>query len=349
MATDFLDETTVLEYLRERGVLTSKPSTARALGGGVSNIVLSIVADVPDPATGVRERLVVKQALPVLRVRDEWRAPQHRVLAEAAALRWAHQQTPERCPAVVDVDAGKMTITMTAADADWQDWKVELMTGRVDVGVAQALGEWLASWHSYSLDHERLPPRLTVDREGFEALRLGPYHETVARRKPEVAPAMRELVDRIRSTRLCLVHGDFSPKNILVGPSAQSGRNFWVIDFEVAHLGDPVFDLAFPVSHLLMKAVHRPAEAVSYDAALLALVGGYQSRVDDALDGHRRDGYLSAQVGALLLARVFGKSPAEYLSRLERERVAALGTRLLLDPVADAAVIIEERRAVADD
>lgn len=344
MTAGLLDEASVLDYLRNRGILGAGPATARALGGGVSNVVLAVTSVVPDRVTGAPVRLVVKQALPVLRVRDYWPAPRHRVLAEADALQWTHTLTPDRSPAVLDVDPDWMTVTMTAAETSWRDWKGELLTGSIDAGMAWELGAWLAGWHSASLDRPSLPPRLFEGGDNFEVLRLGPYHETVARRRPEVAGAMLALTERIRGTHLCLVHGDFSPKNVLLAPPRTTDRGFWVIDFEVAHFGDPVFDLAFAVSHLLLKAAHRPNQADSYDTALVALVGAYSSQVDPALVGHREDGYLSAQVGALLLARVYGKSPVEYLTADAQERVAAMGTRLLLDPVAGAVQIVAERK-----
>lgn len=344
-----LDENTVIGYLRGREVLGGGPATARALGGGVSNVVLAVTTAGPGPIGAAPVRLVVKQALPVLRVHDYWPAPQHRVLAEAAALQWTHTHIPGRSPAVVDVDSDQMVLTMAAAAPDWQDWKVELLTGRADPAVARQLGDWLAAWHSASLDHSSLPQRLQDDRDIIEVLRLQPYHETVAQRRPELAAAIHTLAERIRRTHLCLVHGDFSPKNVLVAPPGSGQeRAFWAIDFEVTHLGDPVFDLAFVVSHLILKAAHRPEQADGYDTALAALVGGYASHVHPALVGHLEPGYLSAQVGALLLARVYGKSPVEYLDARARHRIAALGARLLLHPVADETRIIAERKSFAD-
>jgi len=339
-----LDESSVVDYLRGRGVLGGGPATARALNGGVSNVVLAVTA-AQDPTTGEPVRFVVKQALPVLRVEDYWPAPQHRVLAEAAALQWTNTHTPNWSPAVVDVDADQMVLTMAAADSSWQDWKAELLVGRADAGVARQLGAWLADWHSASLNHDALPTRLREDREIVEVLRLQPYHETVAQRRPDVSSAILALTERIRATHLCLVHGDFSPKNVLLAPARRQDRACWVIDFEVAHVGDPVFDLAFAVTHLILKATYRPEQAAAYDTALAALVDGYHRRIHPTLVGHRDDGYLSAQVGALLLARVYGKSPVEYLTGNAKDHITALGTRLLLDPVPDAAQIITQRRA----
>src|SRR5699024_9790070 len=137
-----------------------------------------------------------------------------------------------------------------------------------------------------------------------------------------VADLVGDVISSMAARRDCLVHGDLSPKNVLVG----DGR-VWIIDFEVAHRGEPRFDLAFLLCHLLLKSVHQPARATAHAAAARAFVDAYRS-VPDA-PGGIVDAVLSAHVGCLLLARVFGKSPAEYLTETDRRRVAALGTGML--------------------
>jgi 5-methylthioribose kinase len=136
-----------------------------------------------------------------------------------------------------------------------------------------------------------------------------------------VGPYAEELL----ATHVCLVHGDFSPKNVLVGPDG-----LWVLDFEVAHFGDPVFDPAFMLNHLMLKAIHRPDDAASYRACAEAFVASYEDGLPwelqldpPALAGH---------IGCLMLARVDGKSPAEYLNEPQRLLARAHGTRLVTDP-----------------
>lgn len=122
--------------------------------------------------------------------------------------------------------------------------------------------EW-ATWH-------REEYRALDDRELFEQLRLDPYLVTCQARRPEHADALQRVLDRLRGRRDCLVHGDFSPKNVLVGEGG-----LWVLDHEVGHIGDPQFDLAFMLSHLVLKAVHRPDRAAAYRACGEAFLGAY--------------------------------------------------------------------------
>jgi tRNA A-37 threonylcarbamoyl transferase component Bud32 len=293
----------------------------------VSNVVLAVEAD--------GRRLVVKQSLERLRVAAEWTAPQRRILAEAAGLRVAAGIDADSVPTVVDVDPENMLLVLEMAPDGARDWKQDLMRGEVDTQFAARVGHITGVLHASTWDAQ-LPPELADDPDAFEALRLAPYHEATAAAIPELAGAIRDVADRIRATRRCLVHGDLSPKNILRLPDATP--HAWLIDFEVAHRGDPTFDVAFMLTHLMMKSVYRPADAARYDEAadeFLAAYGEHRS-LPDEID-------LSQQMGCLLLARVVGKSPAEYLSEHSRERVRALGELALLTPSSNLSELREWR------
>jgi 5-methylthioribose kinase len=125
------------------------------------------------------------------------------------------------------------------------------------------------------------------------------------------------VAEDLLTDRRCLVHGDFSPKNVLVG-----GRRLWVLDWEVAHVGNPVFDLAYLLCHLILKIVHRPGHAHSYRETARRFLAAY---------GRTPDGIVGQNVGCLLLARVDGKSPADYLTEADRGQVRALGRSFVQD------------------
>jgi aminoglycoside phosphotransferase (APT) family kinase protein len=130
----------------------------------------------------------------------------------------------------------------------------------------------------------------------------------------------------MQARRLCIVHGDFSPKNVLVGPEPE----LWVIDFEVAHLGDPAFDVAFLLCHLMLKSLHRPELAVGYDRCAVEFASTYQTGARAELAPQWE--YVLGHVGCLLLARVEGKSPAEYLTAEERSQAQRFGEILVSGP-----------------
>jgi aminoglycoside phosphotransferase (APT) family kinase protein len=308
------DRVSVLAYLRRRGFRLPDNTTTAVLGGGVSNIVLAV--------SGGTEGLVLKMPLARLRVVEDWHAPVDRVLAERDALEIAAQLTPDAVPAVRDCDEQEHVLVIDRAPAGWQNWKELLLVGDVGPGIAIRLAEVLATWHGSTADGRvATPPLRRTDI--FAALRLDPYYLAAAERLPEFSSEIADCARSVASRQACLVHGDFSPKNILIGPPAQ----LWIVDFEVACWGDPAFDLAFMMTHLLLKSVHRPELAAAYDTALTGFCATYQAAVPGSL---RPDwSYVIRQTACLLIARVLGKSPAEYLSGGQQRRALSLGTSLL--------------------
>jgi aminoglycoside phosphotransferase (APT) family kinase protein len=314
-----LDEQNVLAYLSSRGLVPAAGGKVRQLGGGVSNVVLAIGEG---PGS-----MVVKQALPRLRVADEWLAPRERALIEAEALDQVNQITPGAAPQVLDRDTERCALVIERAPSGWEDWKSLLLAGTIDPKVGARLGSVLSSWHNATFQVCTLSP-FFFDREPFEALRIDPYYRTVARRLPLMSRWVLRYVDEMQARRLCIVHGDFSPKNVLVGPEPQ----LWVIDFEVAHLGDPAFDVAFLLCHLMLKSLHRPELAVEYDRCAIEFATTYQMGARAELAPSWE--YVLGHVGCLLLARVEGKSPAEYLTAEERSRAQRFGEILVSGPPA---------------
>jgi len=307
-----LNSDTVISYLAGRGLLRpGPPAPVEALGGGVSNVVLAAGA------------YVVKQALPRLRVAEEWLAKRERALTEGEALRFAARLTPGRVPDVLDIDREACAITIARAPAEWRNWKAVLLSGEADPRVARELGRILAAWHAASIGDGRVARRFG-DWEAFDQLRIDPYHRTVARRHPDLARAVGRVIEEMEARRIALVHGDYSPKNVLVGDGA-----LWVLDFEVAHHGDPDFDLAFMLNHLSLKAIHRPQAAARYRRCAEAFLAAYREGAPGLDPLPER---LARHLGCLMIARVDGKSPAEYLTAQGREAARGRGRRLLLEP-----------------
>ena len=298
----------------------------------MSNVVL---------AAGVGDRaLVVKQSLPRLRVADEWLAKRERVFTEARALRLQARLTPGRVPHVLDVDPDRFAITIAHAPEGWSDWKARLLAGVADPDVGAELGRVLGVWHRATRDDPAVA-RDFADWEAFEQLRVDPYYRTLARRCPELAAPVLARIARMEASRHCLVHGDFSPKNVLLGTAG--GDDLWVVDAEVAHFGDPAFDTGFMLNHLMLKAINRPPARATYRACARLFWQSYERE-----GGTAGIGDTLGHLACLMLSRVHGKSPAEYLDARGRELADRLGRRLLLGPphtVDDVWVALEETPA----
>jgi 5-methylthioribose kinase len=315
---------TVGAYLRDSGVAPLDAElSVEPLGGGVSNGVFRV--------SWPGDEVVVKQPLPDLDVDDDWPADVTRVHNEAAATRvyrdaLEHERVEHVVvPEVRFEDHDEHVVVLSAAPRTARTWKSDLLDGSVEPAVAATLGEFLALVRSFSADRASIRDEFE-NYTPFEQLRLDPYHETVARRHPDVAAEIEAEVDRVRNTRTALVHGDYSPKNVLVN-DATSPTSLWMLDFEVAHWGDPTFDVAFMLNHLLVKSVYNHERSDEYVSAAATFWERYTTTADT--DRSFEAGVVS-ELGVLMLARVDGKSPVEYVQREStKDQLRALARRLL--------------------
>ena len=252
-------------------------------------------------------RYCVKQALPKLKVQADWRAPVERNHSEAEWLRVAAGIVPNAVPRVLYEDQrhGWFVMEYLAAD-DYPVWKTQLRDGVIDPAFAAATGRCLAEIHARTAADADIAQRFATDHI-FYPIRPEPYLIATGRRHPDVAPQLQRLSDVTMRTRRALVHGDVSPKNILCGPH---GPVF--LDAECAWYGDPAFDVAFVLNHMLLKGVWRPQWSDRYVECFDALADAYLRGVDwESVSGlEQRAAHL---LPGLLLGRIDGKSPVEYI------------------------------------
>jgi len=320
------------EYLARRGVTCVAPRITE-LGGGVSNTVLLV-------ETGDR-RFVLKQALGKLRVQDDWFSDRERVFRESAAMRWlAPHLPPGSVPEVLFEDHENCLFAMSAAPREAETWKTLLLRGECDARVAESAGRMLATLVSGSW-RDAESQRVFDDQTVFDQLRLDPYYRTTASRHPELAPHFDRLMRESSARRVSLVHGDWSPKNFLVSPPA-----VMAIDFEVIHFGDPSFDSAFLLNHLLLKSFYRP----EWSQEFAGLAGRFWEVYCAGLppDCDWIEPATLHHLGCLLLARIDGKSPAEYITdRSLRARIRRFARNLILSPPACIADVFVQARGSA--
>ncbi|MGH6992123.1 MAG: phosphotransferase family protein [Caulobacteraceae bacterium] len=265
----------------------------------------------------------VKRALARLRVKADWRAPVARIRHERAWLDFAREVIEGSAPRPLAFDEDRLVLAMEWLEPQSHPlWKARLLAGNVDPAFAGKVGASLSRLHAASAARPKLAEAFATDA-AFFALRLDAYLLEAGRRNPQAKRRLARLVRTTAATRLALVHGDVSPKNILIGPS---GPVF--LDAETAWWGDPAFDLAFCLNHLLLKHLAVPAVSAALAASFRELARAHLSGVDweppDALEARA-----AALLPGLLLARVDGKSPVEYLDPDQQALVRAIALELL--------------------
>jgi aminoglycoside phosphotransferase (APT) family kinase protein len=299
-----------------------------ALTGGVASDIWKVEG-------GVRP-LVVKRALSRLRVAAEWLAPVGRNASEAAWFRAAKVIVPEAVPDVLFHDPKHGLFAMPYLEPErYPVWKTLLRDGQVDSAFAAQVGCTIARIHAATMHNAQLAGEFANDAT-FHAIRLEPYLEATARRHPGLCDALMALSRSTLARHQALVHGDVSPKNILVGPHGPV-----LLDAECACYGDPAFDVAFCLNHLLLKCVWNKTAAHRFLAAFDALAAAYFDALQPALR-EEVEARAARLLPALFLARVDGKSPVEYLTTdVDRDLVRRAAIPLIRAPAARLASIRE--------
>jgi 5-methylthioribose kinase len=310
------DTVALTESLRSLGLAAQDEEPQyQALTGGVSSQIWRV-----DLRSGP---VCVKRALPKLRVEREWLAPIERNQYEFAWLRMVSAIAPHAVPRLIAHDAERNLFVMEfLSPASHPLWKTELRDGRADLAFAAQLGRLLALIHRTTAHNSAIAAEFPTDAI-FHSLRLEPYLEATALRHPDLAPTLHRLVETTAASKHALVHGDVSPKNILAGPQGPI-----LLDAECAWYGDPAFDLAFCLNHLLLKCLWTPAGAADFlrcfDALREAYLAGVEWEPADVLEARA-----AALLPALFLARVDGKSPVEYLTGADTDRVRRVAGPLI--------------------
>jgi aminoglycoside phosphotransferase (APT) family kinase protein len=300
------------KFLHNSGL--GQPLRMQALSGGVSSDIWRVE---------LAERVVcVKRALPRLRVAQLWEAPIERNRYERQWLQLAREALASSAPEVLAWDDAGGLFAMECLE--YPVWKGVLREGNADPVFAARVGVALGGIHAYTAGRREVAERFATDAI-FHAIRLDPYLLATALRHPDL-PVLKTLEERTAATPRCLVHGDVSPKNILVAPQ---GPVF--IDAECAWYGDPAFDLAFCLNHLFLKCLWVPRARQAFLQCFDALAAGYLSKVDWEPPAAVEERTATLLPG-LLLARVDGKSPVEYLDATQQDFVRRIARGFLSSP-----------------
>ena len=306
MTTELLTEETVVAYLIEKEVISATDfAEVEVLTGGVSNVVLAI--------TTADKKLVLKQALAELKVAEKWEADQRRAIVEANAIALFHKLSPDQVPNLVFLDPERFVLILDRVPVGSTVWKTDLLDGVINPDVAAVLGTTLAKWHNYGETNKEARLQFMEDSL-FEQLRIDPFYRFVLAKNEILKPVIDKLISELEGDKTTIVHGDFSPKNIMVGMDEQ----VYILDFEVTHVGNPVFDLAFLLAHLLCKLfrTNEPLQAKMLIASADNFVAAYEDvrEIAESLPLH---------TALIALARVEGKSPVNYLDKEQQAQLVS--------------------------
>lgn len=312
----------LLEYLTaSKRIEADERPLFRVLPGGVSNRTVWV-----ERTNG--EAWVLKQALEKLRVKVDWFSSPERIHREALGMRWLLQLAPPgTITPLIFEDFNEHILAMQAVPMPHSNWKSMLLAGDLQLAHIIQFAELLGTVHRNAWQQRAQLETLFADRIFFESLRLEPYYAYTAWEVSEASPFLLALIEETRERRQSLVHGDYSPKNVLVYQD-----QLILLDHEVIHWGDPAFDLGFAMTHLFSKAHHLPRQRQAFGQAVLQFWRSYCSALGDTEWTTDLEARAIRHTLGCLLARVAGRSPLEYLNESERKQQQRAVLNLIKNP-----------------
>ena len=330
-ALDIEDAPALLAYLQRTGRIASGEQPRIAiLQGGVSNRTVWVERE-----SG--EAWVLKQALAKLRVPVDWFSSPERIHREALGLEWlARLAPPGSITPLLFEDRERHLLAMQAVPQPHANWKTVLLGGTICADHVRQFATLLAAIHREAHGRADLA-EVFGDRAFFESLRLEPYYGYSAQQTPDAAAFLDSLIRETLACRITLVHGDYSPKNVLIHED-----RLVLLDHEVIHFGDPAFDLGFSLTHFLSKAHHLPALRREFASAALEYWRVYSEALGAPEWAADLEPRAVRHTLACLLARAVGRSPLEYLSPAERIRQRDVVLRFIPSVPATIADLISQ-------
>lgn len=331
-ALDIENAPALLAYLRQTGRIASGEQPRIAiLQGGVSNRTVWVERE-----SG--EAWVLKQALAKLRVPVDWFSSPERIHREALGLEWlARVAPPGSITPMLFEDRERYLLAMQAVPQPHANWKTVLLGGTICIDHFRQFATLLATIHREAYRRRTELAEVFGDRAFFESLRLEPYYGYSAQRAPAAAAVLDSLIRETLACRITLVHGDYSPKNVLIHQD-----RLVLLDHEVIHFGDPAFDLGFSLTHFLSKSHHLPALRREFASATLEYWRIYAQALGAPEWAADLEPRAVRHTLACLLARAVGRSPLEYLSPAERIRQRDAVLRIIPSVPATIADLISQ-------
>lgn len=222
--------------------------------------------------------VVIKHARPALERFPEYQTSTRRIVFEHLYYEIARRYDEDRvCPPIYYFDeAHRLLVLKDLGSAERLD---DALLRGADLDPALTiLTRFLGLVHAATRDDDRLVERFRNDDiqrlHGDHIFKL-PYQENDFPLPPEVADRARELrrsgaleetaaraYHRYLEPHGALVHGDVQPGNVLLRSSGPT-----LLDAEIAHVGDPAFDVGTLLAHLWLARLVAPPRSPATDQA----------------------------------------------------------------------------------
>ncbi len=267
----------------------------------------------------------IKRALAKLTVKEDWFAPVDRSKFEVKYFHYCKKIEPNSFPKILGYDEKNFILAM-----EWFDnkkfivWKKRLLEKSISLKDGKRIGKLLGIIHKFFYKKKKYK-KIFLNDNTFYDIRIEPYLVFTSKFYPEFSEYYKTTIDLLKKNKSTVIHGDFSPKNILLG------KNYPVIlDAETACWGNPAFDLAFLNNHIILKSILNKEIFQNYLKLGKNILETYMANFPIVNNKKFIKNFIILQA-LLILARVDGKSPVEYFKNKHKNLARNFAKNLLLN------------------
>lgn len=315
-----IDTNNIKDILIKDGLIRSDEDVSfEELSAGVSSVIIKIFRK--------SEKLILKQALPKFRLKENIYFPLRRNLNEKNFIDLVNTfLEPGTIPVIKMQDTYNYFFVMTCAPDGYVQWNKLLLNGQIDLIIGEKVGKILAKIHNHTAYNKKLLQKFK-DRSVFILGRIDICYKEVEKYIPELKEAMDKIISDSLNTRVALCTADFNPKNTLV-----KDRNVMFMDHEGAHYGDPSFDIGIFLAHLFLKSIHNYNIKNDYFNLIQSIWNSYCNEIF-VWEPKYIEKKVTQHISAMMLSRVFGKLPVTYLEERDKNIVKKVTTKSILTSV----------------
>ena len=305
----------------------------KKLTGGVSSEVYHVKTN--------KNNYCIKRSLKRLLVKKKWIANTNRIKFEYLWLKHCQNILKRNIPNTYEFNNKKKYIVMEyLKTSQYKTLKQLYFNKIININTIRSISKHLYKIHSNSNNY-KTKKTFEGNYKNFYDLRLDPYFNEVGRVYPKYKGYIKKINENYIKHSNTLVHGDFSPKNILVGKN-----KIIYLDAECCNFGDPVFDLVFFTNHLLIKSIFFKDKSQEFIKLYISFYKEYLSNLSTKNFNSYIDRIIK-MTPIMLLSRVDGKSPVEYINKVKIKNIIRKKSFLLLDSkissLNDIIKVINER------
>ena len=268
--------------------------------------------------------LIAKLARNFCRFAPDIRINKNRLEKEVQAINLFHSLIKtNQFPKIEYYDKKNSVLMMKKLPDDYKLLDEAIFNAVLDLKLPKKLGAFLAELHNATAGNKAIRAQFG-DNGMLVDFKFPVLYENITN-DPIIIKEIDILKNDLLSNKICLIHSDFKPNNIL-----STNKDFCVIDFEQSHYGDPALDICYTPAIYFLAMMRNYNKKEDYFYCIESFWKAYK-RMSKFKNFSRLEKNSLRHFGVIILSRMFGMTKINSLQKpIIKNLVRALSKKLIL-------------------